>query len=320
MVSNRSLNRGAKFNNEIIRRRRILELVQPNEKRGIEVGALNRPIVTRADGDILYADHLPTEGLRKKYAEHPNINHNGFADLVPVSIVTGRGILSDVVGAEDKFDYIIASHVLEHIADPIGWLGGCTKILKESGIIFLALPDRRFTFDRLRADTTTGELLANYHSRAGFPTPSQVFEYNARSIYCGPDDVRRIWKGEPINPAGLDTSRLREALRLEFDVACNSTYLDCHCSTFTPHSFSKILYELILLDIISVEVVTIEPTREKEAEFFAVLRKREGADSSQRLSTVPVLDPIRHGQTPAKRLGWRSRPAHALRVLLTGHS
>lgn len=161
MVRNGPLNWSGKFNHEIIRKRRILEIIQPNDKRGIEVGALNRPIVTRADGDILYADHLPTEGLRTKYAEHPDVNRNEFADLVPVSIVTGRGFLSDVVAAGDKFDYIIASHVLEHIADPIGWLDGCTKILKEGGIIFLALPDRRFTFDRLRADTTTGELLAN---------------------------------------------------------------------------------------------------------------------------------------------------------------
>jgi hypothetical protein len=312
--------RNRNSNPRISRRERILEIVQPHGKRGIEVGALTRPIVTRADGDVLYADHFSTEELRKKYRDDSSVNFNDFNDLVDVSIVTGRRSLSEAVGGAETFDYIVASHVLEHIADPIGWLLGCLNILNDRGIIFLALPDRRFTFDRFRVDTTAGEMIANYHSRANFPTPWQIFEYNARSTHCSPADVRNIWNGERDDFDFSNEKRLKEALRLEFDVTCNNTYLECHCSTFTPYSFSKIIFELILLGVIPVEVVRIEPTPLRDAEFFAVLRKCESASIGQLLRTVPDLDPIRHGQTPAKRLKWRSRPVHALRVLLTGRA
>jgi len=312
--------RARKYAPRIGRNERILKHIQPSGKRGIEVGALNRPIVTQLDGDVLYADHLSTEELREKYADHSDVNANNFSDLVDVSIVTGRGSLWDAIGEHDKFDYIIASHVLEHIADPIGWLYGCTRILNEGGIIFLALPDKRFTFDRFRVETTTGEMLANYHYKASCPTPAQVFEYNARSVHCPPEDVRRIWRGDLDDFARTDESRLKEALRLEIDVFDNSTYLECHCSTFTPYSFSRIIYELILFGVVKVEVVAIEPTQEKEAEFFVVLRKREKESPSQLSSTVPELDPVRHGRTPAKRVKWSSRPTYALSILLAGRS
>lgn len=302
------------------RRKRILEFVQPFGKRGIEVGALNRPIITRADGDVLYADHLSIDGLRDKYAQDPAVNVNDFNDLVHVDIVTGIGSLSSAISANEKFDYIAASHVLEHIADPIGWLFDCTKVLREGGIIFLVLPDRRFTFDRFRADTTTGELIANYHANAICPTPSQVFEYNARSVPCGPEDTKKIWKGEHNDFGHVEKDRLREALRLEIDVTCNKTYLDCHCSTFTPYSLSVILREIIMLELLPVEVIAIEPTREMEAEFFVALRLSSLATPEQLSDTVPKLDSVKHGQSPTKRLRLRSRPAHALRVLLSGQA
>ncbi|SEP40384.1 Methyltransferase domain-containing protein [Methylobacterium sp. UNC300MFChir4.1] len=311
---------GVKATFLVDRRSRIFGLVRPDGKRGIEVGALNRPIVREIDGDVRYADHLSTEGLRLKYAEDLSVNYNNFKDLVPVSVVTGTGTLANALGSTEKFDYIIASHVLEHIADPIGWIIDCLDILNDDGIIFLALPDRRFTFDRYRADTTTGELIANYHSKAKFPTPSQVFEYYSRSESCSPEEVRDIWEGKFDKTVAVDINKLKEAVRLEIDVTHNSTYFDCHCSIFTPYSLSMILRELISLAIIPVSVDAIEATREREAEFFVVLRKMVGSDPSQLASTVPRLDPMIDGQTPRRRLSWRSRPLHALRILFSGRA
>ncbi|TXN41306.1 methyltransferase domain-containing protein, partial [Methylobacterium sp. WL7] len=227
----------SKPNSRISRRERILRLIEPKGKRGIEIGALNRPIVTRADGEVLYADHLSTEGLRHKYANDTSVNYDSFNDLVEVDIVTCGQALSKVLKDGEKFQYVVASHVLEHIGDPIGWLIECTEILNDNGIIFLALPDRRFTFDRFRADTTTGELIANYHSKVTDPTPAQIFEYVARSVQCEAKDVMKLWRGKCDESAGINESKLREALRLEIDVTCNKTYMDAHCSVFTPYSF-----------------------------------------------------------------------------------
>jgi len=47
-------------------------------------------------------------------------------------------------------DFVIANHFLEHCQDPIGTIGNVMRVLKPGGIFFLAVPDKRGTFDILR--------------------------------------------------------------------------------------------------------------------------------------------------------------------------
>ncbi|MEX3900116.1 methyltransferase domain-containing protein [Paraburkholderia sp. BR10954] len=49
-----------------------------------------------------------------------------------------------------KFDYVIASHVIEHVLDLVGWVHSLLAALKHAGRIVLAVPDRRYTFDYVR--------------------------------------------------------------------------------------------------------------------------------------------------------------------------
>ncbi len=42
------------------RNKKILAHIQPQSQRGVEIGALNRPIVTRDMGEIYYLDHATT--------------------------------------------------------------------------------------------------------------------------------------------------------------------------------------------------------------------------------------------------------------------
>ncbi|MBV9252050.1 MAG: methyltransferase domain-containing protein [Acetobacteraceae bacterium] len=55
-------------------------------------------------------------------------------------------------------DFIIANHVLEHVEDPLKALRSVSRVLRGNGIAYLALPDKRYTFDKERETTTLQHL------------------------------------------------------------------------------------------------------------------------------------------------------------------
>ena len=301
------------------RRQRILDLIEPHGRRGIEIGPLTRPIVLPSDGEILYADHLPTEGLRAKYANDPNLGPAGLDGLAAIDLVLDGRPMAEVLGARDPVDYIVASHVVEHVADPIGWLSNCADALKDGGSLFLAVPDRRFTFDHLRGASTTGDLVALNLAKPPRPTPEQVFEHIARAVWFEPGEVIAAWEGDPISLRHMHDDALPAALAHARLVSATDVYLDVHCTTYTPASLLDVFREIIALDLIPFEVATIVPTLPYEVEFFVLLRKRARTAAAVRAAATPSVDRLMHGELPrpATWMPWRLRAARAIRRLRT---
>ena len=68
--------------------------------------------------------------MRTKYD-----GHDLHGELQTVDVVwTGEGPLSDAVTDRMPYDFILASHVIEHIADVIGWLHELASVLRERGL------------------------------------------------------------------------------------------------------------------------------------------------------------------------------------------
>lgn len=67
---------------------------------------------------------------------------------------------------DDAFDFIVANHVLEHVTSPIDALREWRRILRDGGLLMLALPDKRFTFDAPRKRTTLAHLVADAESKS----------------------------------------------------------------------------------------------------------------------------------------------------------
>lgn len=63
---------------------------------------------------------------------------------------------------DGEFNFVCSSHVLEHIANPIKALCEWRRVIKEGGIIYCAVPDKRFTFDHRRPRTTLSHLIEDY--------------------------------------------------------------------------------------------------------------------------------------------------------------
>jgi SAM-dependent methyltransferase len=59
-------------------------------------------------------------------------------------------------------DFVIASHVLEHVAEPLGLLDDIHRVLRPGGTALILLPDMRRTFDRNRPPTGLDHLVREH--------------------------------------------------------------------------------------------------------------------------------------------------------------
>jgi SAM-dependent methyltransferase len=74
-------------------------------------------------------------------------------------------------------DFVIASHLLEHLADPLTQIGEIHRALKPGGVVLIYLPDRRHTFDRKRAATPLSHLIADQRDRATVVSDEHIEDY-----------------------------------------------------------------------------------------------------------------------------------------------
>src|SRR6266480_3163695 len=58
-----------------------------------------------------------------------------------------------------KYDFLLASHCLEHMANPLSAFQEWLRVLKKKGVIFLVLPDKGETFDHRRPVTSFSHLV-----------------------------------------------------------------------------------------------------------------------------------------------------------------
>jgi hypothetical protein len=203
---------------------------------GVEIGALDDPLVTRDMGQVLYVDHADTATLRKKYQGDAGVRADAIVD---VDGVWGTNTLLEAIGGR-KVDYVVASHVIEHVPDLITWLNELESILTPGGQIRFAIPDMRYTFDCLRRETVFSDLLPAYVARARRPMPREVMDF-----ICNAAEVRSdlLWH-KPAAQAVTrklylfaDTEQLGEAVM-------RGEYHDVHCWTFTPASFARLMNEI----------------------------------------------------------------------------
>lgn len=121
---------------------------------GIEVGALHHPLEVPDSARVKYVDRMSVPDLRKHYPELQSEN------LVNVDIIDNGETLTTV--DEGSQDFVIANHFIEHCQDPVRTIQNLLRVLKKDGILYLAVPDKRFSFDSDRPVTSIEHLLRDY--------------------------------------------------------------------------------------------------------------------------------------------------------------
>jgi SAM-dependent methyltransferase len=129
---------------------------------GVEIGPGHMPFPLPFGGaSTLYVDRWQPDDNRELFPELGDAAE-GFIrpDIVADLDTEGLSALADA-----SQDFVIASHVLEHLADPLGQLAGIHRVLRPGGVALILLPDRRQTFDRDRPPTPLDHLVEEH--RAG---------------------------------------------------------------------------------------------------------------------------------------------------------
>jgi SAM-dependent methyltransferase len=203
----------------------------------LEIGPSYNPILPKRDGyRVESIDYCDAPTLRAKYAPHPTIDETRIEEVDHV----WRGEpLSTLVGA-GRFDIVVASHVIEHTPDMLGFLHECEKTLAPGGRLLLVVPDRRRCFDFFRPASTTGAVLQSHLEGRTRHTPGAAFDFVA--------NFARLDGREGVGAAAAASFTLANSVASahaafeQFAVAAD--YQDCHAWVFTPSSFRLILDDL----------------------------------------------------------------------------
>jgi SAM-dependent methyltransferase len=229
---------------------------------GLEIGPSHRPVAAKRNGfNVRILDHLDAPGLRAKYADHGV----DIAAIEEVDYVWRGETLEELVGGE-RFAWIIASHVIEHVPDFIGFLGSCERILAPGGVLSLAVPDKRFCFDCERENSSLARIIDVGLAKPTNHSPGTAAEYFLK--------VRR--KGGQISwheghrGALEPVHGLEDALKAMAMVQ-QGHYYDLHEWVFTSDSFRQIIRDLGDLRLIGLRERFFSPTQ--GCEFFVTLEK-----------------------------------------------
>ncbi len=260
--------------------------------RGIEIGPLSKPLVRKADGPVLYVDQASTEELRARYAQQP---HYDPAAIVDVDAVWASGRLAGVIGEGVTADYIVASHVIEHVPDLVRWLQALAEVLAPGGQIRLAIPDKRFIFDRPRRESTLAEVLAAWLEAATRPPPVKILD---EMLNIATVDWVAAWRGT-LDDARLERFHTHEvAIAATREAIAGGTYRDTHCWVFTPTSFARLMEELAGLGLLPLACARLTDTPFEHYEFYVAM--------------TPCADPTEVARSWAAVVPQRPMPAKAL--------
>lgn len=249
--------------------------------KGIEIGPSHQPVAPKKEGyNVQIIDHLGQQELINKYRAHGTNTSN----IEEVDFVWKGESYEKLVGKKKCYDWIIASHVAEHTPDLIGFLNDCDSLLKDTGVLSLVLPDKRYCFDHFRPITSISKLIDNHHQKATRHSQGVVAEYFLNVVKRSD----RIAWDDCTGGAFQFSHSLQSSLDAIREYNDDDEYLDVHSWCFVPHSFRLIIHDLHLLGLIPFKEIGFYQT--DGFEFFITLGRSGRGVSQTRLEMLKVID------------------------------
>ncbi len=249
---------------------------------GLEIGPLHQPLALPPNAKARYVDRMAIDDLRREYPELAGWN------LTEVDVVDdGEKLLTIPEGSQD---FIVANHFLEHCENPMGTIETHLGKLKPGGVLFYAVPDKRYTFDFRREVTPLAHMIADYDEG---PERSRAEHYEQ-------------WTRLVIVEGG-ETEEQTIARARELEAAAYSI----HMHVWTQAEFLQLI--LACRERFG-EAFDIEATARQAIEYMVVLRKRGALPEPAAPASSAAPPPGAAARAWAKlerraRAAWRRRRA-----------
>lgn len=276
------------------RKAKILRHIE-RSGRGIEIGPSHNPVAPKKDGyQVHIIDHMSREQLIEKYQAHGL----DLSQIEAVDFVWQGESYAELTGKTDYYDWIIASHVIEHAPDLISFINSCDEVLKADGVLSLVIPDKRYCFDHYRPITGLAKIIDNHLQKSINHTPGTIAEYFLNVVS---QSGQIAWNAETSGDYQFVHS-IDNALEGMASVMQEDAYIDVHAWCFVPHSFRLMMHDLFGLGLIALKEIDFYQT--DGFEFYMTLGRQGAGIQQSRMDLLKQVDAeIAEGmQTPSR---WR---------------
>jgi hypothetical protein len=143
------------------------------------------------------------------------------------------------------------------------------SLLAPGGTIALAVPDRRYTFDFFRAETTVAQLVAYDLENGARPSLTQLTDhfFHVRKV-----DTAEAWSVTPTLdrvPRHHDDESVARVLGR----AVAGRHVDCHCTVWTSGHFGRVIPEAVRLRGVPVRIRWLDEPVRGTNEFLVQLER-----------------------------------------------
>ena len=251
----------------------IFELICCSDARILEIGPLNRPLVEKKYfPNTIYCDIRSTEDIKKLYCSSDYLKTTGiYVDtntIVEIDTVLGDSYKS-TFEHQRMFDYVVASHVVEHMEDILYFFQDIAEVITDGGKVILYYPDSRYSFDHFRAEASLRDAYDVYVQKKT-ALARMVFDFFHSSISENNPSI--FWAAEELHKL-LPNNDIAKALSLYEKSISGDSIDDVHYWPFSDAGFIKFLYDSVRSELISFECTDFFPTMPNTQEFVVVLQK-----------------------------------------------
>jgi SAM-dependent methyltransferase len=221
---------------------------------GLDIGALYNPIPLLPGCQIEYCDVVTKEQALKAF---PELDIDDLVDIQYICDLNKDGL---TIFEDNKFDFVILSHVIEHVANPIYVISELFRITRPGGCVLIAAPDKNYTFDRDRALTPNAHLVEEYKENVTEITDVHYVDY-LRSV-----------RPEVFDLSEQDFEKALQHARSRRE----------HIHVWDSEAFREFL--IMSLDLLKINSTCLFESigKENHAEYFSVWRKQPEAQSVPR--------------------------------------
>ncbi len=168
--------------------------------------------------------------------------------------------------ADQSFDVVIASHLIEHVADPVRSIVELHRVARVGGRVVLAVPDRETTFDRVRPPTPAHHVIDEFDAGITEVSDHHIAEF-----------CEAIWVQPPFHPEPVRS--WHDPARLGPDLFALHRRRSIHVHCWTGDEFVSLLTTLAAADIVTFRLVHAwmrEDEDSRSDEFGLVLERIDG--------------------------------------------